>query len=440
MFTDKYIKTLTPKAKPYRVFEKGADKGFGIQVVSNKKSFFIQYKSPVTKKRRFMRLGGYPDTTLGNARTNCRNARKALDNGLDPQIEKEKSAEIELRKKIENEKAKAIEKATGTVQELFDSYIDSLENQKKRSHTEVRRLYEKDIKKSIGKKKARDVTPDDIKMIIRAVYQRGAHHVATQLRSYLLAAFNHGIQIDFDPTAQTESIFRIEHNPVRDIPVTAKVTPGERNLTAEEIHDLWKTIDHNGMSLASKSVIKLLFATGGQRVEEVIGMKWSEIDETTKRWELPSARTKNEKPHVVPLSNLALSIIEGMKIFAREDCDYVFPHNNKNDRPMPYQSITQAVSRLCNPPIKTDGSKTEGFPKFVPKDIRRTAKSRMGEIGISKEIRDRLHNHALHDVSSKHYDRYDYFDQKLNAMNKWTLWLERIINDIETPNNVIELK
>lgn len=40
----------------------------------------------------------------------------------------------------------------------------------------------------------------------------------------------------------------------------------------------------------------------------------------------------------------------------------------------------------------------------------------MGETGISKEIRDRIQSYALNDVSSKHYDRYDYLTEKRRAL------------------------
>jgi hypothetical protein len=43
----------------------------------------------------------------------------------------------------------------------------------------------------------------------------------------------------------------------------------------------------------------------------------------------------------------------------------------------------------------------------------------MGEAGISKEMRDRLQGHAMQDVSSKHYDRYDYLPEKTAAADQW---------------------
>ncbi|MEZ9548040.1 integrase, partial [Vibrio crassostreae] len=56
---------------------------------------------------------------------------------------------------------------------------------------------------------------------------------------------------------------------------------------------------------------------------------------------------------------------------------------------------------------------------FTPRDLRRTCKTLMGELGISKSLRDRLQNHALNDVSSKHYDRYEYLPEKRIALESW---------------------
>ena len=292
---------------------------------------------------------------------------------------------------------------------------------------------------AIGHLKARDVTPAQIRDIIRAVYRRGAKIQANHTRTYLMAAYSFGIRFDNDVIHDAKTLFRIDYNPVRDIPVPARSKPGERNLSAEEIHDLWHKLDGSGMSLAAKTSIKLLLATGGQRVEEVLHMRWDELDFNRKIWELSATRTKNDKPHVVPLSDLAISLIQDVKNLGNESI-YVFPHKDSNELPMPSHTISKAVNRFCLPRKNKQGDIIHpGFTKFIPKDIRRTVKSRMGEIGISKEIRDRLHNHALHDVSSKHYDRFDYLQPKKDAMKIWNDWLVNIINGVKPKSNIIDI-
>ncbi|MEJ1497481.1 MAG: site-specific integrase, partial [Candidatus Sedimenticola sp. (ex Thyasira tokunagai)] len=61
---------------------------------------------------------------------------------------------------------------------------------------------------------------------------------------------------------------------------------------------------------------------------------------------------------------------------------------------------------------------------WTPKDLRTTFKTRGGEIGLSKEIRDRLQNHAFSDVSSKHYDMWSYLPEKREAVEEWCAQLK----------------
>ena len=61
-------------------------------------------------------------------------------------------------------------------------------------------------------------------------------------------------------------------------------------------------------------------------------------------------------------------------------------------------------------------------------DVRRTAKTVLGQQGVAKDWRDRLHGHAMTDVSSKHYDRHDYLDEKRQAMAAWDRWLSSTLD------------
>ena len=59
------------------------------------------------------------------------------------------------------------------------------------------------------------------------------------------------------------------------------------------------------------------------------------------------------------------------------------------------------------------------LPWFTARDLGAPGKTLAGAAGISKEDGDRLQNYAKGDVSSKHYDRYDYLSEKRAAMAKW---------------------
>ncbi len=52
-----------------------------------------------------------------------------------------------------------------------------------------------------------------------------------------------------------------------------------------------------------------------------------------------------------------------------------------------------------------------------------------GQAGLSKEIRDRLQNHTLQDVSSKsYYHRWTYMPEKRAAMKKWNIFVQAMLN------------
>jgi integrase len=60
----------------------------------------------------------------------------------------------------------------------------------------------------------------------------------------------------------------------------------------------------------------------GQRREEVAALDWAELDRDTATWVLPAGRAKNGQAHIVPLSALALVILDEVAanvIDARED-------------------------------------------------------------------------------------------------------------------------
>ncbi len=134
--------------------------------------------------------------------------------------------------------------------------------------------------------------------------------------------------------------------------------------------------------------------------------------------------SKNKRLHIIPLTESAILVLKEQKLSAG-DSDFIFPHRFDLAKHIRPDSLSQAISRYRD--------NTE-IRSFIPRDIRRTCKTLMGELGISKTIRDRLQNHALQDVSSKHYDRYEYLPEKRIALESW----EQQLNNTIT-SNVIAL-
>ena len=320
---------------------------------------------------------------------------------------------------------------------LFDMYCKKLERKGKPSHRETRRALFKDALPYIGKhkngkdRKANEVTAGDITVVLNNVCNRGKYVMANRLRSYLMAAFSYGIKHDNNPRNLNADVqFHIEANPALAVAKPLEEEESrERALDADEIRDLWSVLTKSDLSINTQYILKLILATGGQRVMEVAHAEWNEFDLQKGEWIIPKRRTKNRKhAHLVPLNKISLKLLKELQAITGRN-KYLFPAQKPRiKKPMPVASISRAVQRLCE---------REGFEPFVPKDLRRTVKTMLAEMGVDKEIRDRIMNHALRgDVAEAHYNVYDYKKQKQVALSRWDSRLTSIINGTET--NIIQ--
>ncbi len=430
--TDREILGLKPKPKQYYAIDHQRERGKGALWLlirpSGRKEFYFVYTRQ--KKRVSISLGTYNKSnagkgiTLSLAREKKEELATFLILGKDPKTES-------LRQKFEAEQDERLKNHLGTVAQLFKGYTDKLKHDGKKSHAQVQDSLEKNAFPLLNKETpANAVTSNDIKLILHAIIQRKALVQSNRVRSYLSAAFTYGLEHDNDPTTMDSLItFQLDRNPVRDVPKALKYEKaGTRELSANEIRQLWHHFNDTGRFSHIEYVLKLILATGGQRVTEVSEATWEEFDLATAVWELPSSRTKNGKAHLVPLNNLALSLLDEIHAYS-DGSPYLFPHRIEQQQHIKMASLSKATKRFAENPVNN-------FKHFSPRDLRRTCKTRMGELGISKETRDRINNHALGDVSSKHYDRYDYLKEKRIALEAWGQRLAQIIQNDHLHNVV----
>src|SRR5262249_6258917 len=197
----------------------------------------------------------------------------------------------------------------------------------------------------------------------------------------------------------------------------------DRCLSDDEIRILWNGLDSVfPKAAATRRIIKLLLLTG-QRSGEVGGMKRSELDLDGRVWNLPSARTKNGKPHVVPLSRMAVDIIR-QAIAEALDGENVFPGHTSLRL-----NNALTVARLRG---KLTGE------HWTPHDLRRTAISKMAEMGVPEHVLSRIANHAKAggsaSITGRVYNQHSYGEEKRQALESWADRLAQIAGE-----NVIRL-
>ena len=417
MLNDRTIRDAKPKSSVYRLRDgKGGCRGFGVTVSPNgSKTFFLSYTSPEDGKRKQISLGRFPAMSLSAARRKALETRSLVDDGRDPAIEKKSATNQRIEKR-----------ALGTLGDLLELYIADLEADEKRSAKEVRRISKVDIPSHLQQRPAQLITKDDILDILTPIAEptkkdkrpAPAPVHSDNVRAYLNAAFELGMNASSMTRWRGRAKnFEISINPVAATKKTLSSKPkGQRYLKAHQIGTLWHTTD---LTPAMHLALKMILATG-QRVEEVLHATWEEFDRDQLLWCIPGERRKTRgktnEPHLVPLTDLHTGLLDEIRA-ATNHTTYLFP-SQKGNGPRRYDSLTHAVRVFTN---STD------FKHFSPRDLRRTFKTIAGSMRISLEMRNRLQGHALTDVGSVHYDRYEYLDEKQDAMKCWSKGLLEII-------------
>lgn len=398
-FTDKKIQSFQPKADRYDVREKSGD-GFAIRVFpSGEKSWVFIYAFEGRKRR--MTLGSYPTLSLADARKKHREALKALEREIDPGFEKQK-------KKIDA-------RLSSTVEELIEEYIEKWAKTRKRSWKEDERILNKDIKPAWGKRKAKEITRRDVIILLDKIKERGAPIQSNRTLACIRRMFNFAVERDI-----------IQANPCGAVKALAKENRRDRVLSAEEIKKFWLGLNTAPMLEATKLALKLQLVTA-QRKGEIISAEWSEVDLHSRLWVIPAEKAKNGNAHRVPLSELAVELLQEVKKI-NQHSQFLFPSPRKN-LPITGASVDHALRRCTFKDIK----------QFTPHDCRRAASSHMTSMGISRLVVSKILNHVENSVTAI-YDRHSYDNEKRNALEAWANRLKEIINEHEIKSNVTPFK
>jgi integrase len=301
----------------------------------------------------------------------------------------------------------------GSVADLFAAYVASLKAADKPSWDNVEYVLGKLAAVLGPSRPAREITADDIIGAIRPVYDRGRRSFADHMRSTVRAAFSWGLKAEHDYRSTAPRRFRLVVNPAAGIPTETKVV-GSRWLNEEEFVRLYRWLEcpdtpvHPPYTRAAR----ILMLTG-QRVDEIAQLHKDQWD--AKERIIDWSKTKNGKPHAIPVPVLAAELIESI---VPNEYGWFFPSAMDPSKPVRASTLYSFMWRQRDRGV---------IPIVTNRDLRRTWKTLAGKAGVSKEIRDRLQNHTLQDVSSKSYDRWNYMPEKREGMKKWNAWVTKLL-------------
>lgn len=224
----------------------------------------------------------------------------------------------------------------------------------------------------------------------------------------------------------------LEVNPWQQVPRPSRETARERVLADWELAALWRAAA--GLGEPWPGIVRILLLTG-QRRGEVAGMRWDELDLEAALWTLPGERTKNGRPHTVPLAPAALEVLRGVN--RRKGAELVF-EGARRTVPSGFGRVADALTTALAAEAKAAG---RSAAPWVIHDIRRTVATGLQRLGVRLEVTEAMLNHVSGSRSGivGVYQRHGWEREKAAAAEAWAAHLLAEVAGGEAGRNVVEL-
>jgi integrase len=408
-----------PSGKSEVIFFDDAVPGFGLRLRERgSRTFVFQYK--LGAKQRRMALGAA--TALGVSKVR--------------QIAQRLHARVKLGEDPASDKSEAKASAARTFKAVVDEYLEKRRNDlskgrlRERTYPDLERHLLKHSK-ALHELQLSKISRADIASVLVSVTKNSGAVTANRVRTSLSGFFSWTIEQGIADTNPVIGTSRHEEQ------------SRDRVLAPAELRAIWNALGDDDFG----SIIKLLALTG-QRAAEIAGLSWSEIADDT--IVLPGERTKNHRPHIVPLSDAAAAIIAAQP--KREERDLIFGRGSK-----PFSGWSNCKERLDARIKKATG---KSLPHWTPHDLRRTFATYAGggmpehqikklsardkEAGSGLGIEPHVIEAVLNHVSGYKagvagiYNRSSYAREKKAALDLWADRLAAIVEDRD--NNVTPLR
>ncbi|PBJ08459.1 tyrosine-type recombinase/integrase [Pseudomonas sp. ACN5] len=424
---DQKVRGMTPGCSPLVESLPGRGTGSLVFKRANEGSPVCYYRYHLAGKQVLIKLGVYRRTTreVGFSLPELRDQAAAMaqiakaHGDVKAYLAKLEAARIENERAVEAALLKAeeearerqrlaeIEASRGTFGELFLDYIESRREKATAGVVkELERLYQTNMLSphpSIMAMKAREIRSDHILDILNPIWDRGAKVQADRMRSFLVAAFNHGLRAENAVGRANAKSYSLESNPAIVVAVEKVSAPVERALSDIELRRFWETIESTeGVGPAMALLFKFVIATGGQRIKNIIETTWDDYDVEAGTVRLIHRKGRGgqtmSRPHLVPLTGRAIEILERVRQI--NGC-YSWPWTTHGKQPFVISSPTHAVADWLS--SERAAIDSHSFPRFSPRDLRRTCTQLMQKHGIDDRLSDLVQAHGQTGVVATHY-------------------------------------
>lgn len=360
-------------------------------------------------KQREKTIGKFPDISLKKARELASADRVRIQQGMDVGREKQ----IEKHEQIKAMTVKSL------VADYEEKVLPGLAASTGVSRRQKIRTY---IFPAIGHLTARDVSGADLVDLLERVNAKHPKQVKEVL-SVVKTIFDHAQSkkiIDINPAVG------ISHKAISGVAGRAGST--RIMLNDDEIKALLTALGKANRTV--EFVTRILLSTA-VRIQALMLAEWAHVDFEKKTWLIPPGDgRKSIREFVVPLTEQVIGYFQELKKIAVRS-DYVVPvikKRKEGDYPMQPGSVNHALERVC-------ADLGDKIRAFSPHDLRSTARSHLGALGVPVAIAERCLNHTLGGLIAV-YDQHDYLVERRKALEQWSTKLDILEKNL---NNVVML-
>jgi integrase len=319
--TDLLVRAAKPREKLYKLSD---SKGLYLQVEPNgSKLWRLKYR--FNGKERRLAFGVYPEVTLSRARERQLEARRVLDEGIDPG---------ELKKQA---KRAAIVASANTFEAVAREWFLKHANGWAASHSSrVLLRLENDLFPWLGSRPVAAIDAGELLETVRRIEGRGALDSAHRCLGYSSQIFRYAI-----------ATARAKHNPAADLRGALPPAKGGHFASItdpEKIGPLLRAIDGYEGAFVTRCALRLAPLTF-VRPGELRTAEWAHFDLDAREWRIPAERMKMQEGLIVPLSRQAMEVVEELRP-ATGRGRYLFPSLQSPARPMSENTVNAALRRL----------------------------------------------------------------------------------------------
>jgi integrase len=338
-------------------------------------------RTVVKGRRRDIGLGGVSLVSLSEAREKAGSYRKVAREGGDPVAEK-------LKTEV------PIPTFSAAAEQVFEEHKGSWRNDKHAAQwITTLRTYAFPV---IGSRAVDQIEAPDILRVLGPIWltkPETARRVRQRMATVLDWAKVAGFRAGENPV----------HGVTKGLPKQAGKDDHHAALAYGDVPTFVAGLSQTDVSEVVRLAFEFLILTAS-RTNEVLGMKWAEVDEAGRTWAVPAERMKAKRLHRVPLSSRCMEILDRAKQLGAKSA-FIFP-GRSGDKPLSNMVFLMALRRM-NLQATAHGFRSS-FRDWAAE-----------QTSFPREVCEMALAHVVENRVEAAYRRSDLFEKRRELMDAW---------------------